>query len=56
MGSDRGSQTVAHLDGDAPAGRSLTSLLTAVALTIPALSLLIMVGISGETASGSNHS
>ena len=39
MGSDRGSQTVAHLDGDAPAGRSLTSLLTAVALTIPAIVL-----------------
>ena len=39
MGSDRESQTVAHLDGDARAGRSLTSLLIAVALTIPAIVL-----------------
>jgi len=39
VGSDRESRTVAHLDGDAPAGRSLTSLLIAVALTIPAIVL-----------------
>ena len=39
MGSDRESRTVAHLDGDAPTGRSLTSLLIAVALTVPAIVL-----------------
>ena len=39
MGSDRESQTVAHRDGDAPAGRSLASLLVAVGLTTPSILL-----------------
>ena len=39
VGSDRGSQTVVHPDGDVPAGGSLTSILLAVGITVPAIVL-----------------
>jgi cation:H+ antiporter len=37
VGSDRGSQTAVHPDGDVPSGRSLMSLLLAVGITVPAI-------------------